>query len=396
MAQNFDVVVVGSGPAGSAAAVTAARLGLSVALLDRAAFPREKLCGGGVTGRAARHLAEVFGLGIEEDLFLTSRRVRFTAQGRPLAEVDDAPALHMTMRREFDARLHGLALEAGVEVFAPVKPGALDPARRRLDLADGRSLGFGVLIGADGINSHIARQLFGQSFDPATVAFALEVEAPPRDDDHVEIDLDAACWGYGWAFPKCESLTLGVGGLHRANPHLKRNLGHYLAQHGADGQLAGCKGQFLPAGDFRTRPGRGPVLLVGDAAGLVDPLTGEGIAHAILSGRLAAEAAGQALAAGDGGGAFGIYRAALAPLHGELRQARLLQRVVFGRLMHRPMLAVIAARPSMQHRMLRLLAGELDYADIRKGFFLRLARHGVATVAGRVTGRHNVAAGESA
>lgn len=378
MEQAFDVVVLGSGPAGSAAAVTARRAGLSVALIDKAAFPRDKLCGGGVTGRAAAELAAVFGRGIEPELFLTSHRVRFTARGRELGRVETAPPLHLTMRRDFDAMLHATALAAGVVPFVPVRVAAIEPAERRLRLSDGRRLAFGVLIGADGVNSQVARTLFGRAFDPATIAFALEVEAPQTPDDLVEIDLDAAPWGYGWAFPKRGSLTLGVGGLQRANPDLRPALATYLAQHGAGGERPACKGAFLPAGDFRVVPGQGAVLLAGDAAGLVDPMTGEGIGHAMLSGRLAAEAAVAALGAGAPETALARYRTALAPLHGELRAARTLQRVLFGRASHAMMLRIVAARPSMQRRMLALLAGEIDYADIRRGFFARLLRHAAA------------------
>ena len=380
MAQAFDVVVMGSGPAGSAAAVTARRAGLSVALLDRAAFPRDKLCGGGVTGRAAVQMREIFGREIDPALFLTSRRVRFTARGRELGRVEPAPALHMTMRRDFDAMLHAEALAAGAVPVLPVRVAAIEPEARRFRLADGRTLAFGVLIGADGVNSQVARCLFGRAFDPATIAFALEVEAPPVADDLTEIDLDATPWGYAWAFPKKGSLTLGVGGLQHANPDMKARLAAYLALHGAGDEQPRCKGAFLPAGDFRVVPGQGAVLLAGDAAGLVDPMTGEGIAHAMLSGRLAAEAAAAALGAGAPETALERYRAALAPLHGELRAARTLQRVLFGRVSHAAMLRIVAARPSMQRRVLALLAGEIDYADIRRGFFRRLVGHAAATV----------------
>jgi flavin-dependent dehydrogenase len=261
--------------------------------------------------------------------------------------------------------------------FLPARVAGIDEDARAVWLACSRRLDYGVLIGADGVNSQVARHLFGRAYDPATIAFALEVEAPPVADDTVEIDLDALPWGYGWAFPKHGSLTLGVGGLKHANPQMKPRLAAYLARHGAAQAAARCKGQFLPAGDFRTVPGRGAILLAGDAAGLVDPMTGEGIGHAMLSGALAAGAAAEALDEGAAQQAIARYRVALAPLHGELRAARQLQRVLFGPLTHAMMLRIVAARPSMQRRMLALLAGEIDYADIRRGFFRRLAGHAV-------------------
>ncbi len=379
MEDRVDVAVVGAGPAGSAAACVAARAGLTVALVDRAAFPRDKLCGGGVTGRAATELRRAFGLEITPDLFLTTPLVRFNAGARVLGRLEDAPPLHMTMRRSFDARLHAQAVAAGATPLARSRPTEIDTDRRRIRLSCGRRLQYGVLIGADGVNSAVGRHLFGRAHDPATIGFALEVEAPTAPEPWVEIDFDAAPWGYGWAFPKAGSLTLGVGGIHRHNPDLRPRLAAYLRRHGADPESLSVKGHFLPAGDFRPVPGRGAVLLAGDAAGLVDPMTGEGIGHAIASGRMAAEAALAALSGGRPEAALPHYARALAPLQSELAYARRLQALVFGRLTHRAMLRIIASRPSMQRRAVRLLAGELDYHELRRGFLRRLVGHAAAT-----------------
>ncbi|MGY6410230.1 MAG: geranylgeranyl reductase family protein [Alkalilacustris sp.] len=379
MEQQVDMVVLGAGPAGSAAACVAARAGLRVALVDRAAFPRDKLCGGGVTGRAATELRRAFGLEVTPDLFLTTPRVRFNAGARVLGRMEDAPPLHMTMRRAFDARLQAAALAAGAQEVPRSRPTDLDTEARAITLSCGRRLRYGVLIGADGVNSVVAGHLFGRAHDPATIGFALEVEAPAASEPWVEIDFDAAPWGYGWAFPKAGSLTLGVGGIHRHNPDLRPRLAAYLRRHGADPERLTVKGHFLPAGDFRPVPGRGAVLLAGDAAGLVDPMTGEGIGHAIASGRMAAEAAMAALAEGRPEAALPHYARALGPLQGELAYARRLQALVFGRLTHGAMLRIIASRPSMQRRAVRLLAGELDYHELRRGFLRRLVGHATAT-----------------
>ena len=379
MEDRVDVAVVGAGPAGSAAACTAARAGLRVALVDRAEFPRDKLCGGGVTGRAVTELRRAFGLEVTPDLFLSTPLVRFNAGARVLGRMEDAPPLHMTMRRGFDARLYAEAVAAGAWPLARARPTEIDTDRHQLRLSCGRRLHYGVLIGADGVNSTVGRHLFGRAHDPATIGFALEVEAPAKSEPWVEIDFAAAPWGYGWAFPKAGSLTLGVGGLYRHNPDLRPRLAAYLRRHRADPDRLTVRGHFLPAGDFHPVPGRGAVLLVGDAAGLVDPMTGEGIGHAIASGRMAAEAAVAALDRGRPEAALSLYTRALASLQGELAYARRLQALVFAPLTHRAMLAVIAARPSVQRRALCLLAGEIDYADLRRGFLRRLAAHATAT-----------------
>lgn len=371
----FDLAVFGAGPAGAAAAATAARAGLSVALIDKARFPRDKLCGGGVTGRARRILAATFGA-LPEGLFLDCGRIRLVAGRAPIGAHPAAPPISMTMRRAFDAALLEAACAAGAADLTGRRPAAVDPARGRIAFADGGELRAAVVVGADGATSQVARALFGRAFNPARIGFALEVEAPrpaPGAEDWVEIDLDAAAWGYGWAFPKRRSVTYGVGGLHAANPDLKARLAAYLARHGVAG-AGRVQGAFLPMGEVRRMPGRGRALLAGDAAGLVDPITGEGIGWAAESGRLAAEAAAAALAAGRPERAAAAYARALAPVRRELARARLLRRVLYARLFRDRCLRLLAREPRLQRRFLALLAGEMDYADIGLGSLIRLAR----------------------
>ena len=88
-------------------------------------------------------------------------------------------------------------------------------------LADGTTITFDILIGCDGVKSVVARYLFGRSFTPKTIDFGLEVEAPLRENQSVEIDFGVADWGYTWAFPKAKSMTIGVGGFHAKNSDLK-------------------------------------------------------------------------------------------------------------------------------------------------------------------------------
>lgn len=363
---THDLIILGSGPAGAAAGVTAARAGLRVALVDRAAFPRDKLCGGGFTGRSRRHLVEIFGRDIDDDLFLPCRRTRLVAGTASLGEHPNAPTIWMTMRHGFDAMLHAEAARAGCQVFAPARIAALDPQAAAVTLAGGATLSAPLILGADGANSALARALFGRAFDPARIGFGLEVELPraaPRTDDAVEIDLAAAAWGYGWAFPKLGSVTVGVGGLHARNPDMRAHLDRYLARHGAR-DAAKCKGAFLPFGDFRSIPGQGRALLAGDAAGLVDPITGEGIAWAMKSGQLAAQAVMQALAEGAPDRALGLYTRALRPIHAELRRARALRAMIYQPRLQPAFLRLVAREPGLQRRYLALLSGDLDYADL--------------------------------
>ncbi|MCC6001025.1 MAG: FAD-dependent oxidoreductase [Pararhodobacter sp.] len=139
MALHFDMIIVGSGPAGSAAATVAAQGGLKVALLDKAGFPRDKLCGGAITGRAARFMADIFGQPVTGDMFLTARRFRMAWFGKPLGVIDNAPPIYLGLRRRFDSMLHTHAVTAGAQVFAPVRLDAVDPQAGTVTLADGRT-----------------------------------------------------------------------------------------------------------------------------------------------------------------------------------------------------------------------------------------------------------------
>lgn len=373
MVQGFDLIVLGAGPSGASAARVAALGGLRVALVDRAEFPRDKLCGGGITGRSQRYMADYFDP-LPADLLHPILRLRLRHQGEVLGEHECEPAIGTVMRRRFDAVLRDQALTAGAVDFSGRRLASLDPGTGRVVLADGTELQAPILIGADGVKSQLARTLWGQSYDLAGVAFALEVEAPMQGDPGVmEIDLAAANWGYGWAFPKAGGLTLGVGGLAPRNPNLKGTFNHWLGASGYPQDLR-MKGHHLPFGGFPEIPGEGRCLLVGDAAGLVDPITGEGIAWAIHSGALAGRAAIRAKAEDSPGVALRHYAAALAPVQTELRYARRLRQLIFAAPLRGRFARVAALNPALQRHYIDLLQGRRDYADLGFGSAWRLVR----------------------
>ena len=375
--KRFDVIVVGSGPAGSAAATTARRHGLDTAIIDKATFPRDKLCGGLFTGRSEKAMRAIFGLEVTPDLFLTSDHMRFFASGKPLADIPNAPPMHLTMRRDLDAMLHEHAVNAGAKPFLGVPVTELDLDAKTITLRDGTTLEYNILIGTDGVNSFVARALFGRPFDPEEIAFGLEIESPLQGgrDGAVEIDFDAADWGYGWSFPKRKSMTVGVCGLTRQNEDMKANMAAYVSQLGADETLK-YKGQYLPFGEYKKRPGRAAVLLAGDAAGLVDPITGEGIALAIESGALAADAAAGALAAGTPNTAFDLYAGKLGPIHRSLAQARMWRLIMFPKATEGYFKKAFARGSHLQMKYLELLAGQADYADLRWELIRRMPKIG--------------------
>lgn len=359
-----DVVILGGGPAGAAAGCTAARLGLDVVLIDKARFPRDKLCGGLFTGRARTEYIRIFDRDLDPDLFEERRAIAFHLGPRFLGRIDDAPPMYLSMRRSLDAHLLALAEAAGATLRTGCRVDRIDLARNRVVLSDGTVLGYRILIGADGVNSAVARALFGRAFDPDRIGFALEKEMPGTTDPHilrtVRVDFGAADWGYGWSFPKRGSTTVGVGGVHRRNPAMKARMQAYAARLGHD-DLRDVKGHFLPFGDFRRRPGRGNVLLAGDAAGFVDPITGEGIGHALLSGRLAAEAAHVALREARTCDAASVYGKATRPLRLDLSIARLLRPIIFAEWMAPLFSGAFSGGSRVTRAYMAMLAGDTGY-----------------------------------
>jgi geranylgeranyl reductase family protein len=372
---KYDLIVVGSGPAGSAAATTARNLGLSVAIVDKATFPRDKLCGGLFTGRSEKAMKTVFGLGVTPEMFRTSDHMRFLANGEVLADIPDAPPVHLTMRRDFDEMLHKHAVNLGADTFLGTPITEIND--HQITIRGGETLQFRALIGADGVNSFTARHLFGRPFDPETIGFGLEIETPltKNRDNAVEVDFDAASWGYGWSFPKAKTATIGVGGINSRNADMKANMAAYVALTDSDQELK-YKGQYLPFGDFKKRPGKDNILLVGDAAGLVDPITGEGIALAMESGDYAARAVHAALEAGRPHTALERYMVAVKPIHRSLGQARIWRMIMFPEATQGYFKKAFKRGNSLQRQYLELLAGELDYHDIRGALLKRIPKLG--------------------
>lgn len=374
--QSFDVLVIGAGPAGSAAAFTAARAGLRTALVDKAAFPRNKLCGGGITGRSRRYMQEIFGQDLPAGSFETRSDITFAVEGRQAGVLKDAPPVYLTMRRDFDNSLFRWALAAGAEDFSGCAIKHIDSDSRQITLKDGRLLAGQVLIGADGVNSQVAKALFGRAFDPNTIGFGLEIEASPKEMDPAQqpllIDFSAAQGGYGWIFPKTHSTTIGIGGPKAMNPDIKRAMAMFATQCHADDDPKRFKGHFIPFGDYRKRPARGAVLLCGDAAGLVDPVTGEGIAYAMHSGQMAALSAAQALQAKRPKTAAALYQRKLKPIHRSLQWANLIRRLIYSQAFYGYFEKGLKRSGTLRWRFMALLAGDEEYGQIILGVLRRL------------------------
>ena len=184
-----------------------------------------------------------------------------------------------------------------------------------------------------------------------------------RDVQDPEVYFGIAEWGYGWVFPKRDTLTVGIGGLATENADMPRLFREFAwTALGAVPAQPVC-GSPIPFGNFVARPGRGSTLLVGDAAGLVEPLTGEGIAFAVQSGlsRRAGDHRGHPLRVGGARARVSICRA-IGPSRDRSRTF-LLRRLVFSRYTKRMFLRALSGNAGLVIKHMDVLAGEADYRD---------------------------------
>ncbi|MCS7475889.1 geranylgeranyl reductase family protein [Umezawaea endophytica] len=292
---EWDLVVVGAGPAGSTAALAALRADPSarVLLLDAADFPRDKVCGDGVAPHALDVLSD---LGVDVDALvggtrpITSLRL-VSPRGVVAARAFARPAA-VVPRFLLDERLVRAAVEAGA---------VLRRHRvRTVTAVDGAVLVDGTVraravVGADGAESVVRRHCGARPARPGTVAIALRGYAGsgPWREGEQSLTMTAEHWpAYAWAFPVGDgTANVGYGQLVRATAPTRAHLTQRLRDLLPGLPALRLRGHRLPLSTGRPDVGHGRVLLTGDAASLINPLTGEGIYYAVLSGRLAGAAA---------------------------------------------------------------------------------------------------------
>lgn len=304
---SCDIAVIGAGPAGAAAAITAARRGAEVAMFERAGYGRDKVCGDGLTPRAVGALRD---LGIRMDGSHPIRGLRMIA-GRtervlPWPQTSRFPAQGAVWpRRRLDAALVDAAVAAGARIFwnteaLPILEGGRVTGVR----AGGEEWRAGLVVAATGAPGKAARMLGAVRVEsePYGLAIRSYVESPRHDEEFLEARLTMSdedgnsVPGYGWLFPAGDgTINIGVGALSTMRRFKSLNLGKLLDLYhrsvrerwGAGGFLEKPRAWRLPMSAGR-RHGPGWVA-VGDAAGLINPMNGEGIDYGLESGMLAAD-----------------------------------------------------------------------------------------------------------
>jgi len=295
---SWDVVVVGAGPAGSSAARGAAESGARVLLLEKAELPRYKTCGGGLIGYSRRSLPPGFEIPVRQRIDAIS----FTINGERLRTKRDRAGdlLALVNRAEFDLALAKAAVDAGAVLRTGCTVTGVEQdasGRAVVTLADGGRIAAGAVVGADGSASRVARYV-GVRCDQVDLGLEAEIQVPQAVADEwahrVLVDWGPLPGSYGWVFPKGDVLTVGVISARGEGEATRTYYRDFIERLGLaqyptisdSGHLTRCREADSPLS-------KGRVLVAGDAAGLLEPWTREGISFALRSGALAGKSAAE-------------------------------------------------------------------------------------------------------
>lgn len=304
---KYDVVVVGAGPAGSTAAKYLAEAGVQVLLLDKAGFPREKPCGGGLPTRVQKRFPYIEPL-IDS---VSYGSIAYSSSFRYKMDlIRDKPLLATILRNDFDDGLVKLAVEAGATFLGEktVVDVSIQPDKAFVLLHDGQAIETQVVIGCDGTRSVVAEKTgLGKKLETLCLCLVQEQPMPLKQLDtyfskkrlvHLFIKVQGIA-GYGWVFPKSNHVNIGIGEFQSA---VSRSKPRVLLKETYESFITRLKQQKILPENFlieNVKSGILPifplektyddrVVLCGDAAGFINPITGEGIYYAMASGQIAA------------------------------------------------------------------------------------------------------------
>lgn len=294
----YDVIIIGAGPSGSTTAYHCAKLGLDTLFIDKSQFPRYKECGGALSERAMSYLDfPVNDELIERDVY--GARVRFGDDVIEMRKPSRIAAL--VTRSKFDYFLVQQAIKAGAKFLENEKVSDLQISREYVDISTSTAnIRAKLVIGADGsqgITSHYIHDTIKKS--EYAIGVVTEIPADNKDIDRyifnsIEIHLGIVDLGYGWVFPHEGYFNVGVAGIADKLCNPKKILTEFVRERGFHGQYK-FHAHKIPIGGVPRKNVADRIILVGDAAGFVDSFYGEGIAYAILSGKIAANVCHDAL-----------------------------------------------------------------------------------------------------
>jgi geranylgeranyl reductase family protein len=361
--RHYDCIVVGLGPAGSTALKDISTAGVRALGVDKAAFPRDKCCGGALSAAAERQLqVPEWKQAVEAEMHTVRVALRL---GQEMTHSTPEPICRFVMRDQFDHVLVEAAIASGAEVLCGEPIVSLEIAPPGVIVqTPTQKLTARCLVGCDGAHSVVARSL---GLSPAASGAAIEQEMVVPNkvvrqwEGTVYVSYGDPAWGYGWVFPKKHGLSVGVGSFSPRKAQLPLHLERLLAHCKLSGYPSRRSGHPIPLGGMRRQLHKGPVCLAGDAASLCDPLSGEGISHALLSGHIAARHVLQYLT-----GETRDFAAYQAEIEQRITQEMALARWIAGKLYRAPRLffGLLQRSPSTLALYFQLIGGTATYRDV--------------------------------
>ena len=282
-----DVVIIGGGPAGTAAGTVLQRKGYKTCIIDTQFFPRKKLCAGVLTAKSIKLLQNIFkDLDLENLSIKHIHKITLLYNRITLGEYTVNNAYSVIDRVEFDNALLQYYKKIGGMTYEGQQNYIIDYDKNRIRLSDGKEISYRFLIGADGINSKV-RSYVSHSWRASVLCFEGFIPNTSKEDT-IKINFGGVLGGYSWRIPGKDRIGVGLGEFYIRG--MKRGPKKYrkLFQDQGVNDLQDIKGAFVSFGNFVKKPIKNNILLVGDAAGLIDAMTGEGIFFAIESGKQAA------------------------------------------------------------------------------------------------------------
>ncbi len=366
MKQSYDVTVIGAGPAGATLAYELGKKGIGVLVLEKEKLPRYKCCAGGVTSKAAK-LLDFDISGVVEDVIY---ELSFTFKlGSPYLGQHGQPLIYTVMRDVFDHFLVKRAQQLGAVLIDGQKVTQIQVSADWVEISTTDNIFRSrLVVGADGAYSVVARELGMGGSSEYLVGIESEVIVPEEElakwKSRVHIDLGCIPGGYAWVFPKRSHLSIGAGYLVSKARGLNRRYQKFLISLGIGSYtIARSSSHLIPTCTKGRFVWQDKALLLGDAAGLADPLTGEGIYNAIQSAQLAAPVVENFLL-GSGGGLQDYQQIVERKIISELRIARTLSKlfVRFPRLAFK----MLNQSDGAWRTGCNLMLGEVNYAAIKE------------------------------
>jgi geranylgeranyl reductase family protein len=341
---QYDVIIVGAGPAGSTLGYLLSSNGLDVLVIDRESFPRVKLCGGGVTWKTRMLLEELFGEPFDQAFAVEASSEDYAIYEREKLKVfqSSPEPFYFVDLQAYDFKLISLAKDKSCRFLFGQKIVDIDLPHQKVITSSGTSLQSKIVVGADGINSLVRKKIFPQTQFNRYLSLGFQVDVSNQQVKTLyrtpvpKFFFGYSNWGYGWIFSYRDHFVVGICGLIRKNPHLKNTFISFLrnvTEMNIDDKSV-LSSHMGPSGNFMGTPAEGNVLLLGDAAGLADPLTGEGIYYAHKSAELASHAIRECFDLSDKKCLSETYRLSLEPYIKELKIAKRFRDWTYSPLRH--------------------------------------------------------------